>query len=64
MDKKLRFAANFLIAGVLAYAGLFVLWLLLVGGCLDHAERFGRDIRECGQNDLTRVVRVAYGWIL
>jgi hypothetical protein len=42
------------------YIGLFLVWLLLVGSCLQHTDGKGWNPGVCGQNTLTQVVRVIH----
>jgi len=48
------------VATLTIYLGVFLVWLTLVAGCLQHVEQRGWEDNECGQNSLTQMVRTTH----
>ena len=48
--------------GITAYVGIFVLWVILMLGCVAYEEKHG--VGYCGGDTLTKVARVLYSPII
>ena len=48
--------------GITAYVGIFVLWFVLMFGCILYEEKHGAGY--CGGDTLTKVARVLYSPII
>lgn len=59
MIKKLSLILGW---GLIMYLGFFLLWLVLMMGCLSYEERTG--VESCGGDMMTEIVRTIYAPVI